>query len=25
LVRRIVDGEFDYAIFMTGPGVYRLM
>ncbi|MFQ5803116.1 MAG: uroporphyrinogen-III synthase [Candidatus Methylomirabilales bacterium] len=25
LVRRIVNGEFDYAVFMTGPGVYRLM
>ncbi len=25
LVRRIVDGECDYAIFMTGPGVYLLM
>lgn len=25
LVRRIVRGEFDYAVFMTGPGVYRLM
>jgi len=25
LVHRIVAGEFDYAVFMTGPGVYRLM
>lgn len=25
LVRRIVGGEFQYAVFMTGPGVYRLM
>lgn len=25
LVHRIVGGEFDYAVFMTGPGVYRLM
>ena len=25
LVRRIVAGEFGYAVFMTGPGVYRLM
>jgi uroporphyrinogen-III synthase len=25
LIRRIVDGDVDYAVFMTGPGVYRLM
>ncbi len=25
LVRRIVSGECDYAVFMTGPGVYLLM
>jgi uroporphyrinogen-III synthase len=25
LVRRIVGREFDYAVFMTGPGVYRLI
>ena len=25
LVHKIVGGEFDYAVFMTGPGVYRLM
>jgi uroporphyrinogen-III synthase len=25
LVHRIVDGAFHYAVFMTGPGVYRLM
>jgi len=25
LVRRFVAGEFDYAVFMTGPGVYRLI
>jgi len=25
LVHRIVGGEFDYAVFMTGPGVYRLI
>jgi len=25
LARRIARGEFDYAVFMTGPGVYRLM
>lgn len=25
LVHRIVGGEIDYAVFMTGPGVYRLM
>ncbi|MFQ5881574.1 MAG: uroporphyrinogen-III synthase [Candidatus Methylomirabilales bacterium] len=25
LVHRIVGEEFDYAVFMTGPGVYRLM
>jgi uroporphyrinogen-III synthase len=25
LVRRLVGGEFDYAVFMTGPGVYRLI
>lgn len=25
LVRRIVAGEFDYAVFMTGPGAYRLL
>lgn len=25
LVTRIVAGEFKYAVFMTGPGVYRLM
>lgn len=25
LVRRIVGGDVDYAVFMTGPWVYRLM
>ncbi len=25
LVHKIVGGEFDYAVFMTGPGVYRLI
>jgi len=25
LVHKIAGGEFDYAVFMTGPGVYRLM
>lgn len=25
LIHRMVDGEIDYAVFMTGPGVYRLM
>lgn len=25
LVRRLVGGEFAYAVFMTGPGVYRLV
>lgn len=25
LLHKIVGGEFDYAVFMTGPGVYRLI
>ncbi|MGH7405670.1 MAG: uroporphyrinogen-III synthase [Candidatus Methylomirabilales bacterium] len=25
LVHKIAGGKFDYAVFMTGPGVYRLM
>lgn len=25
LVHRVVGGEIDYAVFMTGPGVYRLL
>ncbi|MGH9366711.1 MAG: uroporphyrinogen-III synthase, partial [Thermoanaerobaculia bacterium] len=25
LAHKIAGGEFDYAVFMTGPGVYRLM
>jgi len=25
LVHKIAGGEFDYAVFMTGPGVYRLI
>ncbi len=25
LIRRLVKQEFDYAVFMTGPGVYRLL
>jgi len=25
LIQRIASREFDYAVFMTGPGVYRLM
>lgn len=25
MVRRLIGREFDYAVFMTGPGVYRLL